>query len=85
MSPGNVAVPILEILEILFVQKCDLFISKNKLLSEHQHGFRKNRTTTHALMEMMERITKAVDDAEYFIGIYIALQKSVDTIDHSKL
>jgi len=62
----------------------DHFISKNKLLIEHQYGFRKNRTTTRALMGM-EGITKAVDDDEYSIGVYIDLQKAFDMIDHSKL
>jgi len=48
-----------------------------------KYGFRKNRTTAHALMETVEGITKAVDDDEYFIDIYIDLQKAFDTIDQS--
>lgn len=44
-----------KILERLFVKQLDLFISKYGLLSEHQYGFRKNRTTTYAVMELVEK------------------------------
>lgn len=44
-----------KILERLFVKQLDLFISKYGLLSEHQCGFRENRTTTYAVMELVEK------------------------------
>lgn len=74
-----------KILEKLFVKQLDLFIGKYELLSEHQYGFRENRTTTYAVMEMVEEITKAVENDECSTGIYIDLQKAFDTIDHSQL
>ena len=33
------------------------FIDKNKILSKHQYGFRKNRSTEHALIELIDGIT----------------------------
>lgn len=47
----------------------DLVISKYELLSEHQYGIRKNRTT--AVMEVVEEMIKAVEYDECSIGIYI--------------
>jgi len=73
-----------KILEKLFAKQLDLFIDKYELLSEHQYGFRGNRTTTYAVMEMVEKITKAIENDEYSVGIYIDLQ-TFDTINHSIL
>ena len=74
-----------KILEKLFARQMDNFIDKNQILSEHQYGFRANRTTTHAVTEMTEEITKAFENDEYSVGIFIDLQKAFDTIDYSIL
>ena len=58
----------------------NLFIDKYRLLSEYQYGFRKNRTTTCIVMEMVEEISPAVENVECSVGIYIDLQKAFDTI-----
>ena len=71
-----------KILENLFAKQLDLFLDKYELLSEHQYGFRGNRTTTYAVMEMVEEVTKAIENDEFSVGIYIDLQKAFDTIDH---
>ena len=74
-----------KILEKLFVKQLDVFIDKYRLLSEHQYGFRKNRTITYAVLEMVEDMSQAVANDECSVGIYIDLQKAFDTIDHSNL
>uniref|UniRef100_A0A3B1JKJ1 Immunoglobulin V-set domain-containing protein n=1 Tax=Astyanax mexicanus TaxID=7994 RepID=A0A3B1JKJ1_ASTMX len=63
----------------------DLFIDKNKILSEHQYGHRENRTTIHAVMEMVEQIAKAIENEECSVGFYFDLQKAFNTIDYSIL
>ena len=61
------------------------FIDKNKILSKHQYGFRKNRSTEHALIDFTDKITKAIDEGKYSIGIFLDLSKAFDTIDHKIL
>ena len=61
------------------------FIDKNKILSKHQYGFRKNRSTEHALIELIDGITKAIDQGKYTIGIFLDLSKAFDTINHKIL
>lgn len=73
-----------KIFERLFVKQLDLFISKNGLLSEHQYGFRENRPTTYAVMEVVEEITKAIENVKFSISFFIDLQV-FDTLDHNKL
>ena len=55
------------------------------LLSDNQYGFRSNRSTTLALLERVEKITKSIDDGIYTICIFIDIKKAFDTIDHNIL
>jgi hypothetical protein len=52
------------------------FIDKYKILSKHQYGFRKNRSTEHALIDFTDKITKAIDEGKYSIGIFLDLSKA---------
>ena len=59
--------------------------SPNIILYEQQYGFRANRTTSFAVIECMEHITKAIEKKEYAIGIFLDLKKAFDTVDHELL
>ena len=61
------------------------FVEKNNILSEHQYGFRKNRSTELAITEFIDKITKAIDNGQYTIGIFLDLSKAFDTINHTIL
>lgn len=74
-----------KILEKLFIHRLDHFIETQNLLSEHQYGFRSNRSTTMAVMELTEKILSAIDKREYTVGVFMDLQKAFDTIDHNLL
>ena len=37
------------------------YVEKNKILSEHQYGFRKNRSTELAIIELVNKITKELE------------------------
>lgn len=74
-----------KVLEKLFVQKLDIFLEKNHLLSESQYGFRTNRSTAMALMKITEEITTALDNKKYTVGVFIDLKKAFDTINHEIL
>lgn len=74
-----------KILEKLFALRLDKFIDKYDLLTECQYGFRANRTTSMALIDLIEKITSAIDDKKFAVGIFIDLKKAFDTIDHKLL
>jgi hypothetical protein len=63
----------------------DSFVLKNNLLNESQYGFRSKRSTSLALLELTEEITKSVDSKKITIGVYIDLKKAFDTINHDLL
>ena len=61
------------------------YLSSNCLLSDSQHGFRPNHSTTSALIGISDNILAAMDDTEISLLCLIDLSKCFDVIDHSKL
>ena len=74
-----------KILEKLFGIRLDSFIDRYNLLSSNQYGFRRNMSTSLALMELTEEITTALDDEKVTVGVFIDLKKAFDTINHNLL
>jgi retron-type reverse transcriptase len=74
-----------KLLEKRMCKRLIKFIEKNKILTKHQYGFTANRSTELAIIELADRITKATDNGEYTIGIFLDLSKAFDTINHKIL
>ena len=58
------------------------FIEKHHLLYQFQFGFRKNHSTSIALVILLEKITDALDNSEFAICILIDFRKAFDTVEH---
>ena len=63
------------ILEKIFNNCLMNFLNSNNLLYLRQYGFRKNMSTSMAIMESVENITTAMDNGKYTIGDFIDLKK----------
>ena len=50
-----------KLLERLMHKRLISFINKQRILSKHQFGFRKNHSTDHAIIELTDNITKAME------------------------
>ena len=74
-----------KILEKIFNNRLDNFIEKHKILTDSQYGFRRNRSTSLALIELIEKITESLDSKRTTVGVFIDLKKAFDTIDHQLL
>ena len=74
-----------KLLERLMYKRLISFINKQRILSKHQFGFRKNHSTDHAIIELSDNITKAMDEDKYTIGIFLDLSKAFDTVNHQIL
>jgi retron-type reverse transcriptase len=74
-----------KLLEKLMYKRLIKFVDKNKILSNQQYGFRKGRSTEFAIIEVIDKITKAIDQGKYTIGIFLDLSKAFDTINHEIL
>ena len=61
------------------------FLEQHKCIYELQFGFRAKHSTSHALIDLIEDIRKAIDDNNFSVGVFIDLQKAFDTVDHKIL
>ena len=74
-----------KLLERLVYKRMYNFLNKNQTLYEFQFGFRKNHSTSLALLEVVDNCYKQLDENNIILGIYLDLQKAFDTVDHSIL
>ena len=74
-----------KILEKLFDNIFEKFVEQNKILSDSTYGFRKNISTSLALLEMTKEITNAIDNKKASIRVFTDLKKAFDTVNHNLL
>ena len=61
------------------------FAEKHDILYRCQFGFRKNHSTSHALIHLVNKIASAIDQHETTVGVFLDLSKAFDTLDHQIL
>ena len=59
--------------------------SFHDVFAPNQYGFRSGKNTTDCLVDLLEQITKSVDNGEYAITLYLDLSKAFDIVNHSIL
>ena len=59
------------------------FIDSNQILYKSQYGFRKQMSTSLAILELVEEISNSLDNHES--TVFIDLKKAFDTVDHGIL
>ena len=55
------------------------------MLFKKQFRFRQDHSTTHALLELTEKIRLANESEKYSRGVFYDLQKVFDTVNHNIL
>jgi hypothetical protein len=60
-------------------------LAVQNLISVHQHGFLKNKSTETQLLECFNDFTKEVDSKGCMDVVYLDISKAFDTVCHSKL
>ena len=61
------------------------FLDTCNILYPLQFGFSEKHSTLHAIIGMAETIKEAIDNDMFGCGVFIALQKAFDTVNHSIL
>ena len=61
------------------------FAEQYNILHRCQFGFRKNYSTSHVLIHLINRISSAIDPRETTVGVFLDLSKAFDTLDHQIL
>ena len=55
------------------------------IFCENQYGFRKDHSTSLALIDLYDKISNALDQGEFVIGLFLDLSKAFARVDHSIL
>jgi hypothetical protein len=74
-----------KIFEKLMYSRLSSFLDRHKILYSRQYGFRKSYSTTHTILNIIERIRQSLDKGQFACGIFVDLQKAFDTVDHAIL
>ena len=74
-----------KIIEKAMYKRLYNFLEQHDILFHNQYGFRKNNSTTFALLQITERIKYSIDNRKYGCGIFIDLRKAFDTVNHTIL
>ena len=61
------------------------FIEQYNILNRCQFGFRKNYSTSDALIHLINKVSSAVDQRETTVGVFLDISKAFDTLDHQIL
>ena len=59
------------------------FLETKGTIYDCQFGFRTNHSTQHAIITLVEKITKSVDSGDIVINLFVDLRKAFDTVSHS--
>ena len=73
------------ILERIVHNRLYKLFEDNKLVYNLQFAFRQKHSTTHALIDLSEKIREQLDSRKYGCRIFINFQKPFDTVDHTVL
>ena len=58
------------------------FVTKNKILNDNQYGFREQRSTYMALLQLLDKVTNELDNNYYSVEVFLDLSKAFDTINY---
>ena len=83
--PVSVLPIVSKIYEKIVYKRLIDYLEWNSVLTEHQYGFRKNRSTTMALHVLIDKLHKAIENKYLTIGIFLDLSKAFDTVNHKIL
>ena len=79
--PISILPIISKILEKLVHKRLIQFINKFKLLNNNQFGFRENHSTDSALSLLNFQITRAFDNKQFTLGIFLDFSKAFDMVN----
>ena len=61
------------------------FLTINCILYDKQFGFRKRHATNHAIITLVDKVTRALDTGKVVVGVYLEIRKAFDTVPHTPL
>ena len=79
-------VSLLSVLSKVFekVMYCRLseFLKSHELIYKHQFGIQKDHSAYMALMVLVDKLTKSLENGDHVVGVYLDFSKAFDTVNH---
>ena len=61
------------------------FVTKYEILYSYQFGFRSNHSPNLALLLLVDKISDALENDDYVLGLFLDFSKAFDTVNHNIL
>ena len=74
-----------KILEKIIHVRLTQFFHKHKVIFEGQYGFRKQRSTTDAILDLAGNVIDGFNKGMFTIGLFLDMSKAFDSIKHETL
>ena len=74
-----------KLLERIMYNQLFNYLSENSILYEKQFSFQTSHSTEHAILLLVNQLYQSFDEIKFTLGIFIALRKVFDTMEHKFL
>ena len=90
LAPGNYrpvsVLPLFDkVIEKIMKKQLVEYLERNKILCNEQFGFRKNKSTNMAIVDMLSKIYKSLEEKKIPCSVFLDFAKALDTVDHEIL
>ena len=74
-----------KIIEKVVAMQLFNYVDSNNILYNLQFGFQPGKSTVHPLIHLVDYISKAFNNSEYVIAVFLDFAKAFDTVNHTIL
>ena len=74
-----------KLMERIIKKTLTTYLEDSGILSNQQHGFRRNRSCVTNLLEYLDKVTKIIDSGEPVDIVFVDYKKAFDKVDHKSL